>query len=179
VSGLLAWRPGLHSDRQALQTFRCTDSPVKSKRPPFTLKHPSMWEYKVQQYVRTLQPKYAPPVYLLLGFDSLGLAGVSFYEELDGPSDVFLRSMAIHMRLRHKGGGYADEMFEQTFDAISTRAIETATPAVQISGRVEEQNHPSQEMCRRAGLRHRGMVSESLQNWSRDFVFDIREDSIL
>jgi hypothetical protein len=178
VSGLLQWHPGLKSDRQALQTFTCTDSPVKSRRPPFTVEHPCQWEYNVQQYVRQLRPRYAPPMYLLLGFDSLGLAGVSFYEELDGPSDVFIKAMAIHLRLRHKGGGYADEMFEQTFDAITARAIDTSTPTVQVSARVDERNHPSQQMNRRAGLRHRAMVSEGLQNWSRDFVFDIAEGLI-
>lgn len=101
-----------------------------------------------------------------MGEDARGLAAASCYEEVDGPTQVDLLVMAIALRLRRRGGGYADEMMDDTLDAITGRAIATETPEVLVTARVWEENAPSQAMCRRAGLRHTGMAAPRVQQWS-------------
>lgn len=171
---LLNWREAVRQDRQELAAFTCTRAPVRS-----TI-YPSKWEYerpheaKVQGWIRNdLKPPLVHPLHLLVGSDDVGIGAVSWLEEETVTGDFFLKLMAIHCRLRDKGGGYADEMVEETLDFITTAAISAGRDLVRVTGRVSEHNHNSQDMCRRAGLRHTGLVEggRSLQVWSIDLIF--------
>jgi RimJ/RimL family protein N-acetyltransferase len=94
---------------------------------------------------------------------------VSYYEELDGPREVFVKLVAVSKDLRRQGGGYADEMFAQTLDAITARALDykVEVTEVLISGLIEPANRPSQAMAKRAGFQHRGIL-DNLQLWERN-----------
>lgn len=110
---------------------------------------------------------------MLVGYDDVGLAAVSVYREEDGPRVVELSLMALALRLRRKGGGYADEMCRVTLDALTARAVDKGVPEVRVLGYVFEDNHPSQEMCRRHGLRHTDMAGEGVQVWSRRIPVEV------
>ncbi len=120
--------------------------------------------------VRGLQLPLGLPMHVLIGENDEGIAAVSCYEELDGPELVQLRFMAVAWRLRHKGGGYADEMFRETLDAITARALEQGAPVVEISGRVWPENAPSQAMCRRNGLLHYETYPTGVQKWANTLL---------
>ncbi len=72
------------------------------------------------------------------------------------------------MRLRRKGGGYADEMCRDLFDELTARAMQEGVPAVRVIGYVWEENRPSQELLRRNGFLHTDQAGEGVQFWERD-----------
>lgn len=175
MSGLLTWRAATQQDRGELQHFTCTEEPTKSHQPPYSV-HRRQYEHDVQCWIRGQLGPAAPcrpPRYLELGTDAEGIGAVAWYEETDGPAEVFLRLMAVHCRLRNRCGGYADEMVEHVLDRVTARAVETDTRDVAVTGHVDENNRASQAMCRRAGLRHVGMFDEHYQVWAIRLVLDI------
>jgi RimJ/RimL family protein N-acetyltransferase len=103
---------------------------------------------------------------MIVGEDNEGIGAVAVFEELDGPVQVELSYMALAYRLRFKGGGYADEMGEETWQRIEARAIERGLHAVNLLALVDEGNVASQKLCRRLGLVHSGMRDATLQQWS-------------
>ncbi|TDD11293.1 N-acetyltransferase [Kribbella turkmenica] len=125
-----------------------------------------MWEWEVQCRIRNLRPPYKYPLQMIVGEDNEGIGAVAVFEELDGPIQVELSYMALAYRLRFKGGGYADEMGEETWQRIEARAIEHGLAAVNLLALVDEGNVASQKLCRRLGLVHSGMRDETLQQWS-------------
>lgn len=153
--------------------FTCTVPPTrKSRETNWQMQHPRFWEFEVQQFIRALRPpRPDSPHKLRVGADAEGLAAVSYYEELDGPSDIYLHVGAVATRLRGKGGGYADEMIEDTLDAITAAAFAAGVTEVRVAGRIYESNRPSQEMVRRAGFRHVGNTqAPGVQIWSLDLL---------
>lgn len=171
MTSLLTWRSCLRGDVGALQVFTCTEF-----RPPRGLKtwpppgdHPGWWEYEVQGSIRRLQPRGPVSRFVRLGFDHEGLAAVSVWQELDGPAEVEWQLGAVAARLRHKGGGYADELCRDTFDELTAHALEAGVNSVKITGRVWEENRASQTMCRRHGLRHvNNTKMPGVQVWHRE-----------
>jgi hypothetical protein len=108
-----------------------------------------------------------------IGRDEHGIAAVSYYEFLDGPQQVDLLVMAIAYRLRGTGLSYADEMFTDTLDAITTEAIESDRAPIDrvfLQGRVHEKNNASKEMCRRAGLAYMEPAGEGVETWAANFL---------
>lgn len=180
VSGLLKWRSAEAGDRTALQAFVCTE-PATKRRVGFqkcVVEHPRMWEWNVQCRIRTLQPAYKYPIQMIVGEDNEGIGAVSLFEELDGPVLVELSYMALAYRLRFKGGGYADEMGEETWQRIEARAIDRELDAVNVIALVDEGNVASQKLCRRLGMVHSGMRDETLQQWSGvQAIGELPEDS--
>lgn len=173
MSSLLNWSDGRLEHRSLLKTFMCTESPVKRRirKDRYEYDHPRIWEWQVQSKIRTFEPPYHYPIQMLVGEDDHGLGAVSVYEELDGPGQVELCFMAVAHRLRFKGGGYADEMWSHTWDAIEARAIEQGVTVVSLSGLVHEGNEYSQKFCRRMKMRHTGMLPDSpFQQWSATHI---------
>lgn len=84
--------------------FTCTHEPKKRKVPPYGFEHDRDWELVVQRCIRDLRPPCKPPLRLWVGEDEGGLGAVVQAEEIDGADDVFLRLMAIALRLRGRGG---------------------------------------------------------------------------
>jgi hypothetical protein len=168
VSGLLAWRHATFVHRPALDVFQCTEKPIKSASTGWRPYHPRFWEHDAQQIIRGLEPPFSPPKHLLVGLDDVGLAAAVHWEELDGPSFVEVRVAGLALRCRRTGGGYADEMMVQALDAMTARALDVRVDSVTVTCYVYELNHPSQRMCRHAGLRHTGDGAQGVQMWSRD-----------
>jgi RimJ/RimL family protein N-acetyltransferase len=168
VTGLLKWRTADVTDRTALQTFACTEQATKRRigLKKCVLEHPRMWEWDVQCKIRNLQPPYKLPVQMIVGEDAEGIGAVSVFEELDGAGLVELSFLALAYRLRFKGGGYADEMGEETWQRIEARALEQGVDGVMLVALVDEGNVASQKLCRRLGLIHTGMRTNTLQQWS-------------
>jgi RimJ/RimL family protein N-acetyltransferase len=115
-----------------------------------------------------MKARFAAGHWARLGFDEEGLAAVTVVQELDGPAEVEWQFGAVALRLRHKGGGYADELCRETFDELTVRAIEAGLNAVKITALVYEENRPSQAMCRRHGFVHvSNTASPGVQVWHR------------
>lgn len=115
----------------------------------------------------------ASPYRLRVGRDGAGLAAVSYYELLDGPRQVDLLVMALAYRLRRSGLAYADEMFTDTLDAITTEALHYERgpiDTVTVLGRVNEKNNASKEMCRRAGLAYMKPAGPGVETWAANFL---------
>lgn len=164
--GLLAWQDGSAGHRGALQTFTCTTFKPPSRLrswPPLHLK--DWWEYEVQLKLRDLRPPCGHGRHVRLGFDGSELGAVSYLEELDGPGLVEMALGAVALPLRHKGGGYADEMFRDSLDVLTGRAVEASVPEVVVVGYIFEANRPSQELCRRHGFQHVGSGGDGVQMW--------------
>ncbi|MCZ2857827.1 hypothetical protein [Blastococcus sp. VKM Ac-2987] len=118
--------------------------------------------------MRALAPEFSAGRYVRLGYDSEGLGAVSVVQELDGPAEVEWEFGAVALRLRGKGGGYADEMCRDVFDQLTARAIEAGISNVKIIGYVYEENHASQKMNRRHGMRHVSNGGPGVQVWQRN-----------
>lgn len=121
----------------------------------------------MQAKVRTMKPPYPPPEHLLLGWDDAGIGAAVFWEELDGPGQVEVYLGAVAMRYRRRGGGVADEMMTELFDAITERAFEVGVDMVEISTWIHEGNRASQSMARRFTFHQTSFKEdEQLQRWS-------------
>lgn len=169
MTGLLTWRPAVRSDRKALNAFQCTERSRSVKLwHGWEKQHQRPWERQVQARIHQASPPYPPPEFLLVGVDSDGLGGVAFYEELDGPHQIEIHFAAVAMRFRRRGGGWADEMLNAVFDAITTRALETGADLVEISTWIHEANRPSQRMARDVGMRQVAatQLEGHLQRWA-------------
>lgn len=172
---LLNWRDARPEHRRELCVFTCTTPPIpKSRATNWQVTHPKLWEFEAQQMIRALEaPGAGSSHHLRVGEDDEGLAAVSYFEFLDGPAYVDLIVGGIATRLRGKGGGYADEMMEDTLDVITVAALGARVQEVRIEGRIFEENHHSQEMCRRAGFRHTDDTgAPGVQIWSLNLLLD-------
>lgn len=166
MSGLLDWQDGHTGHIPDLHAFVCTAFKPRPRERTWRSRD-GWWEYEVQSRIRDLRPPYRAGCFLRLGYDGDGLAAVSYVEEIDGPDILEMALGAVALRLRHKGGGYADEMFADALDIITTRALAAQVVEVLLLGRVWEQNAPSQALCRRHGFGHTGDVGKGVQQWSR------------
>lgn len=167
MTSLLSWHFGTHAHRSDLPAFQCTDVRPKPREREWRKFTPGWWEYEVQSRVRALRPPYRTDSFLLVGYDDVGLAAVSFVQELAGPDVVEAELGAVATRLRNKGGGYADELIRETLDALTERALEQQVPEVLVVGHVYELNGPSQALCRRHGFVHTGAGAEGVQQWTK------------
>lgn len=108
MSGLLRWEDGEARHIRDLQQFTCTAfKPAPRERNWRT--RDGWWEFEVQSRIRDLRPPYCGGAFLRVGYDDRGLAAAFFVEELAGPDVVEMALGAVALRLRSKGGGYADE----------------------------------------------------------------------
>ncbi len=175
MSGLLDWRFADKCHIQDLNAFVCTDFRPRPRERTWRTRH-GWWEFEVQSCIRDLRPPYRGGAFLRVGYDGLGLAAACFVEELDGPDVVEMSLSAVAVRLRHKGGGYADEMFADALDVVTTRALAAEVPEVLLIGYIYEDNAPSQALCRRNGFVHTGDGGEGVQQWSRRLLTTADED---
>lgn len=173
MSSLLTWQAAARGHIEDLNHFVCTDF-VKPKGmrgkdwPPRHL--PRWWEWEVQQELRDLHPPAARGRVIRVGYDDVGLAAVAVAQELDGPSEVEWEYGAIALRLRRKGGGYADEMCRELFDELTLRALQEDLAAVRVVGYVWEENRPSQALLRRSGFLHTDQAGEGVQFWEQELL---------
>jgi hypothetical protein len=98
---LAKWQFAQRKHCAAIMNFVCADpaKPYKSRETGWKLHHPGHWEYDAQQTIRALSKKVGrhPTTRILVGLDAEGLAGVSCWEELDGPGQVHLAVMPTHV----------------------------------------------------------------------------------
>ena len=174
---LLDWQEGARGHTGDLNTFTCTDFKPRSRERTWRTRH-GWWEFEVQSRIRDLRPPCRGSSFLRLGYDGVGLAAACLVEELDGPSLVEMSLGAIALRLRHKGGGYADEMMSDALDIVTTRALAARVVEVLAIGHVWEDNAASQALCRRHGFVHTG-VDGGVQQWSMRLLTpqDVQESS--
>jgi len=147
--------------------FECTRPGIRRRGAAgWEVAHQKPWELRVQSKLRAGRPPVEPPEYMIVGLDEHGLAAVLTYRELDGPAQVELAIGAVALRCRGKGGGYADEMLEEGLDRIAERAYNEGIDVIHLSTLVHESNRASHSLCRRLQMRHTGMFSETLQQWT-------------
>lgn len=169
MNTLLTWAPPNRQDGLELKSFTCT---VERTRRRFAGRwerdHPAEWERLVQANIRKCNPPCQPPHYALLGRDDDGIGAFVFWEEADGPAAVEIRTLAVALRLRGKGGGWADEMMRVLFDTLTARAYEQGVDVIALRTWIHERNHGSQRLFRRYKLVHTGVCMKTdpaLQQW--------------
>lgn len=148
MTSRLTWREASRGDRSALSCFICTPPQRRSafgRSAPVPLE----WELQVQGYVRALRPPASPGQLILLGEDDQGLGAVAWTAEVDGPHDVFVKVLAVALRLR--GQGYAQELLDEVVDRVANRADAAGADRVTLSGNVHVNNAASRRFCERAG----------------------------
>lgn len=146
----LRWRDADWDDRRkGLTSFTCTQ-PLK--RSPFgrSAPVPNAPELEAQSLVRNMRPPAHDGHLMLVGEDEEGIGAVAWTEEVDGPYDVFVKVMAVALRLR--GQGVALEMLDAMVDRLANRAEASDSEAsiLRLSGNVHVQNAASQKFCQRA-----------------------------
>jgi hypothetical protein len=153
VTDLLTWRHATRADRSALQSFQCTEPSRKTRiGHRWQQSHPAEWELFVQSHLRAARPPLAEPLRMFVGHDEQGLAAVIIGEDRAGPALVEANFGAVAMRVRHKGGAYADEMMGVFIADAMGRAASVGLPRFSVTGMVHERNLPSRHMLTRAGF---------------------------
>lgn len=149
MTGRLRWRDAEWDDRQALMAFTCTEP---AKRSPFgrTAPVPNAPELEAQSIVRDLRPPAHERELMLLAEDQDGIAAVAWTQHVDDPYDVFVKVMAVALRMRGQGVGL--EMLDEVIDRLANRAeaSDTDSELLRLSGNVHVRNAASQKFCQRA-----------------------------
>ena len=151
MTGLFRWSDATAEDRTALQSFSCTLPQVPRFKPPYRLPPDREWEYQVRGFVRSMKPPAPPGQMMLLGKDDLGLGAVAWTENVDGPTDVFIRVMALASRARNLGAGHADEMFEEMKDRLADRVEIAGADHLILTAKVDPRNEASRHLGERSG----------------------------
>lgn len=176
----LGWVELDRSHVAELQVFVCTDpeKPVKNASTGWQLQHPRIWEYDAQQTIRTYGKKWRTPpeCTVLVGVDGHGLAAVSGWTELDGPSWVHLDVMGVAQRLRQRGEQDASKRvgtaaMQQTLSRIEAKALEAGCDRMYVEGEVFRDNDASLRMVEHFGFTFVTEAPTGAQTWAFEYAF--------
>lgn len=133
------------SHRSNLSVFRCTD-PEGSHFDDETgvETHDCPWEFEVQDHIRRLHVPAHPPEFLLLGYDSEGLAAV--LEMKVWPLDRFGFIRVIAVAQRAKGRGFGSETIEVAHRLMQKHQI---VDDYYIETRIDPDNQASKSLFER------------------------------
>lgn len=140
--------------RNQLESFQCAEPPqapwnrIQKRRV-----HPAPWQMDVQSWIRALRPTFREPEYLVLGYDSRGIATVCKYEYTVASDSYFINILARANRVR--GTGAADEALQEVLRRIGA-SRESGSAGYSVAGKVHPKNLASQQLLVRNGFRHAG-----------------------
>lgn len=177
---LLKWGDAEKRHREELQHFICAipERPIKDAGSGWVPYHPRFWEFDVQLMVRGLGRKVPPPreTTVLVGENADGLAAVSCFTRLDGPSVVHLDLMAVSVRLRGQGGAYAREMVRTTLERIEADAIDAGGLEMKVVGEIYKDNVPCLRLVHSFGLNFVEEAETGAQTWALRFPLAAIDD---
>jgi RimJ/RimL family protein N-acetyltransferase len=103
---------------------------------------------------------------MLVAEDDEGLAAVAWAENVEQPDDVFIKAVALALRLRGTDKGYAREMAEELLGRLVARSIEAGLDRLTISGYVHVQNTPSKRLAEAMGATVIGTLDADHEEWA-------------
>lgn len=169
----VTWHKAQPRHRTGLTEFTCTPpAPPPSAATRWRDTFPLWWEREVQKRIRDLRPPYDVPEHMLVGVDDEGIAAVSYFVEAGGADVVHLTYVAVALRWRHQGSEVARELVSQTFDHVTSRAIQAGVPFVRLSAYVHPENQASRKLCTSSQLRHNGYTPTGMEVWTNDLAVD-------
>lgn len=109
---------------------------------------------------------------VLLGWDGHSeLGGVSSYRSL-GSARYALDVVAVALRYRHRGGGWALEAMSNTLDYLTADADADGYSLMQVGAKIHEKNRPSQRLFERQGFEQTDEEPDGYQVWSASFMIE-------
>lgn len=163
MSTLLQWRTSTLADVWQRQRFTCAV-------PPETIwdgrrkTHPAQHEIQVQSWLRSHRVRHDET--LLLGIDGDGIAAMTAWTQVAGPSRVLLQAVAVASRHRHHGGEHAREAITTALDRITADAARTQASTIGVEARIHPDNHSSKVLCAAHGFRYVEDLDHHLKRWA-------------
>lgn len=148
----VVWRSAVRADRGKLMRFSCTEPGRKNPLNGWKHEHPRPWEYQVQSALRSLEPFYKPPWFLLVGVQGGEIVAAAYYEELDGPGQVHVNLLAVAKKHRRAGGTVARELGQELQGRLIDRALQAEVDEILLTAFVHPENAASRRLCEEAGL---------------------------
>lgn len=169
---LLRWRSVTRDDREALRAFTCTVPDEKIFHAGrWEKRYPRPYERRVQANIRTGPLGCAPHEFFMLGWDDAGIGAAIYWEQLDGPGLVELRTCAVDNRHRRAGGGVADEMISLFISSCFEAALQEDVESVIAIASIHEDNRNSQDLFRRHQFAQTALADgDGLQAWSTEIL---------
>lgn len=168
---LLAWRLAKREDRPSLEAFCCTQPRRKHRRPwgGWDESHPAEHELAVQAAIRKrLAPVGDHNRTVLLGHDTQGLAAVSTYRTFN-TATFQIDILAVELRCRDRGGGWAIEALATTLDYISADAVADGYDGAVVTASIHEANRPSQRLFESQRFEQTDVLPDGYQVWTAEF----------
>ncbi len=120
---------------------------------------------------KSLNPPCAYPHEAWIGWDESGAIGaVVVLQEMDGPPQVDLDVVAVHLRFRRRGGGWAREAVRHALDTVTTTAHAAGVDVVEFGAWVHEDNRAAQKLLESFGLDQTAQRDDGYQRWARDVI---------
>lgn len=160
----IGWNAATPQDIEDLRAFVCT-----SKPPPVVMGNHRVrklmgrpWERTVQSALRTLRWPLPADEFLLLGRDDEGIAGVSWWADLDGSAEV--KILAVAIALRRQGDRLGDGLLSETKQRIIERADAAEVKELTVWAVTHARNHRAQWLLQRHGF-HFISEYDNEQDW--------------
>ncbi len=103
----------------------------------------------------------------MVGRDPEGIAAASVWLERDGGQLIELKAMAVALRLRNRGLHLGDEIMTETFDLITSMAVQRGHTQVELIGFVYERNDASLKLLQRHGFEYSGPGEPGVREYCR------------
>lgn len=162
----LAWCNAQASHRPDLRRFRCTTSEAPFIEDDEYSEQPELpWEQEVQDYVRDLNPGYRPPLFLLLGYDDVGLGAVLFLVVRPLDHYAYVECLAVAHRLSKQG------VSKEALSLVARvmEKYETREPYIS-DALVDPNNHAAKSAFKRAGYEFAEYTPAGYERWAGRFV---------
>lgn len=149
---MLIWSLDSSGDAAELWAFKCTAPPTKGP-PDWRPRHPALWEFDAQTYLRRI-PDKTSPYCTLVGRDAAGIAAASVWLERDGGERIDL--LAIGVAVDRRGRGLGDAVMDETLSQITSRAVDRGLREVLLVGYVDRRNQRSHALVARFNFVYSG-----------------------
>ena len=163
MSTLLQWRTSTLADVWQRHRFTCA-MPARAAWDGRRRTHPAPYEIEVQSWLRSHVVRHDET--LLLGTDDGGIAAMTGWTQVAGPSRVLLQAVAVASRHRHYGGEHAREAITTALGRITADAARTQASTVGVEARIHPDNHPSKAVCAAHGFQYVQDLDPELERWA-------------
>lgn len=170
----VVWRDADKSDCEAFKAFECANPPKARANPSngYRIEHPRMWEYEAQRLIHGLSGEIPSrgPSRTMVALDSIGLAAVVHWTELDGPSHVQIEVAGLALRLRFQQRRLTHSIARATMRSIEENALQGGHSSMRVQGEIFHRNGHSQRLAAEFGLTVVATHPSLAETWGRTFL---------
>jgi hypothetical protein len=158
------------TDRQSatpLQGFTCTTDRPRSLAGK-KLPHPKPWEWEVQSHLRQSSVRLKNGELLLVGRSAdtaIAAAAHLIFTPLSTGTETFIAAVAVSTNFRGQGGAIADEALVVICEVACERAASDGGELALVTGKIHNQNQPSEALCVRSGFEPYLVPQGDYQPW--------------